>query len=211
MGKHSGRNAFRTSWRSWATSCRDNQFQDAFVRFKELADRKKHVYDEDIEALVDQDIATAHDRIKLVSLSVVAGTRGPQRATMKLEIDGKIVTEEQEGNGPVDATFNAIKALVPHEAVLELYQVHAVTEGTDAQAEVSVRLSAERPQRHLPRRRPGHAGRLGPGLSRRPQQAHEPRRAAPRSTRGRIIRNGFPHARRGPSSAAQAENHPAKS
>jgi 2-isopropylmalate synthase len=72
----------------------------------------------------------------------VAGTRGPQRATMKLDIEGRVVTEEAEGNGPVDATFNCIKALVPHEAVLELYQVHAVTEGTDAQAEVSVRLAA---------------------------------------------------------------------
>src|SRR5207302_7109594 len=81
------------------------------------------------------------DRIKLVSLSVIAGTRGPQRATMKLDIEGKTMIEECEGNGPVDATFNCIKALVPHEAVLELYQVHAVTEGTDAQAEVSVRLS----------------------------------------------------------------------
>lgn len=143
MGKHSGRAAFRNKLEELGYHLSDNQFQDAFERFKELADRKKHVYDEDIEALVDQNIATAHDRIKLVSLSVVAGTRGPQRATMKLQIDDKIVTEEQEGNGPVDATFNAIKALVPHEAVLELYQVHAVTEGTDAQAEVSVRLSAD--------------------------------------------------------------------
>ncbi len=142
MGKHSGRNAFRTRLGEMGYDLSDNQLEDAFVRFKELADRKKHVYDEDIEALVDQNIATAHDRIKLVSLSIVAGTRGPQRATMKLQIDDKIVTEEQEGNGPVDATFNAIKALVPHEAKLELYQVHAVTEGTDAQAEVSVRLSA---------------------------------------------------------------------
>jgi 2-isopropylmalate synthase len=143
MGKHSGRAAFRNKLEELGYHLSDNQFQDAFERFKELADRKKHVYDEDIEALVDQNIATAHDRIKLVSLSVVAGTRGPQRATMKLQIDDKIGTEEQEGNGPVDATFNAIKALVPHEAVLELYQVHAVTEGTDAQAEVSVRLSAD--------------------------------------------------------------------
>jgi 2-isopropylmalate synthase len=142
MGKHSGRNAFQNKLREMGYTLSENQFQDAFVRFKDLADRKKHVYDEDIEALVDQELATAHDRIKLVSLSVVAGTRGPQRATMKLDIEGRRVTEEAEGNGPVDATFNAIKALVPHEAVLELFQVHAVTEGTDAQAEVSVRLSA---------------------------------------------------------------------
>jgi 2-isopropylmalate synthase len=142
MGKHSGRNAFQNKLREMGYDLSDNQFQDAFVRFKDLADRKKHVYDEDIEALVDQNLATARDRIKLVTLSVVAGTRGPQRATMKLDIDGKRVTEEAEGNGPVDAVFNAIKALVPHEAVLELYQVHAVTEGTDAQAEVSVRLAA---------------------------------------------------------------------
>jgi 2-isopropylmalate synthase len=143
MGKHSGRAAFRNKLEELGYSLSDNQFQDAFERFKELADRKKHVYDEDIEALVDQNIATAHDRIRLVSLSIVAGTRGPQRATMKLQVDDKVIVEEQEGNGPVDATFNAIKALVPHEAVLELYQVHAVTEGTDAQAEVSVRLSAD--------------------------------------------------------------------
>jgi 2-isopropylmalate synthase len=88
-------------------------------------------------------MAASHDRIKLMSLTVIAGTRGPQRATMKLDVDGVVKIEEVEGNGPVDAVFNAIKALVPHEAKLELYQVHAVTEGTDAQAEVSVRLSHE--------------------------------------------------------------------
>jgi len=141
MGKHSGRHAFVHKLEELGYQLAGNQLEDAFVRFKALADRKKHVYDEDIEALVDEEIATAQDRIKLVSLSVIAGTRGPQRATMKLDIEGRVVTEEAEGNGPVDATFNAIKALVPHEATLELYQVHAVTEGTDAQAEVSVRLS----------------------------------------------------------------------
>ncbi|HEY8564762.1 MAG TPA: 2-isopropylmalate synthase [Beijerinckiaceae bacterium] len=143
MGKHSGRNAFRTKLEEMGYALSDNQFQDAFERFKTLADRKKNVYDEDIEALVDENLATAHDRIRLVSLSVIAGTRGPQRATMRLDIDGRFVTEEADGNGPVDAVFNAIKALVPHEAVLELYQVHAVTEGTDAQAEVSVRLQSD--------------------------------------------------------------------
>jgi 2-isopropylmalate synthase len=91
--------------------------------------------------LVDEEIATAQDRIKLVSLTVIAGTMGPQSATLTLDMDGNHRTVQATGNGPVDATFNCIKALVPHEAVLELYQVHAVTEGTDAQAEVSVRLA----------------------------------------------------------------------
>jgi 2-isopropylmalate synthase len=142
MGKHSGRHAFVHKLEELGYHLAGNQLEDAFVRFKALADRKKHVYDEDIEALVDEEIATAEDRIKLVSLSVIAGTRGPQRATMKLDVGGNALIEECEGNGPVDATFNCIKAMVPHDAVLELYQVHAVTEGTDAQAEVSVRLSA---------------------------------------------------------------------
>src|SRR6187401_1854569 len=106
MGKHSGRHAFEHKLEELGYKVSDNQFQDAFERFKELADRKKHVYDEDIEALVDQNIAMAHDRIRLVSLSVIAGTRGPQRATMKLAIDDRIVTEEADGNGPVDAVFN---------------------------------------------------------------------------------------------------------
>ena len=121
----------------------DNAFEDAFLRFKSLADVKKHVYDEDIEALVDQEIASAHDRIKVVALTVIAGTGGPQKATITLDVNGKHHTHESTGDGPVDATFKAIKAIVPHEARLPLYQVSAVTEGTDAQAEVSVRLEEE--------------------------------------------------------------------
>ncbi len=141
MGKHSGRAGFIHKLDDLGYKLAGNQLEDAFVRFKALADRKKDIYDEDIEALVDQEIAHSHDRLKLISLTVIAGTHGPQRATMKLDIEGQTRLEEAEGNGPVDATFNCIKALVPHEAKLELYQVHAVTAGTDAQAEVSVRLS----------------------------------------------------------------------
>ncbi len=141
MGKHSGRHAFVHKLEELGYQLSDNQLEDAFVRFKALADRKKQVYDEDIEALVDEEIAHAHDRIKVLTLTVIAGTMGPQSATLTLDIEGKHVTTQSTGNGPVDATFKAIRALVPHEATLELYQVHAVTEGTDAQAEVSVRLS----------------------------------------------------------------------
>ena len=141
MGKHSGRHAFVHKLEELGYKLAANQLEDAFVRFKALADRKKHIYDEDIEALVDEEIAHEHDRITLTSLTVIAGTRGPQSATLELDIDGRQQTVQSTGNGPVDAIFNAIKSLVPHEAVLELYQVHAVTEGTDAQAEVSVRLA----------------------------------------------------------------------
>lgn len=143
MGKHSGRHAFREKLKDLGFQLGDNAVEDIFVRFKNLADRKKHVYDEDIEALVDQEITSAHDRTKVLSLTVIAGTMGPQSATLTLDIDGEHKTTQASGNGPVDATFNAIRQLVPHEARLELYQVHAVTEGTDAQAEVSVRLSEE--------------------------------------------------------------------
>ena len=141
MGKHSGRHAFVHKLEELGYKLADNQLEDAFVRFKALADKKKQIYDEDIEALVDEEIATAHDRTKVLSLTVIAGTMGPQSATLTLDIEGKHITTQTTGNGPVDAIFKAIRELVPHEAKLELYQVHAVTEGTDAQAEVSVRLS----------------------------------------------------------------------
>ncbi|MGB6949801.1 MAG: 2-isopropylmalate synthase, partial [Methyloceanibacter sp.] len=94
MGKHSGRHAFREKLKDLGYELGDNAFEDAFVRFKALADRKKHVYDEDIEALVDQEIASAHDRIKVVALTVIAGTGGPQKATITLDIDGKQHTHE---------------------------------------------------------------------------------------------------------------------
>jgi 2-isopropylmalate synthase len=143
MGKHSGRNAFRSKLKELGYDLGENAFEDAFNRFKALADRKKHVYDEDLEALVDEEIATQQDRMKVIALQVIAGTMGPQSATLTMDIDGTHTTVHATGNGPVDATFNAIVKLVPHQARLALYQVHAVTEGTDAQAEVSVRLEDE--------------------------------------------------------------------
>ncbi len=140
MGKHSGRAAFKNKLGELGYELGDNQLEDAFARFKALADRKKHVYDEDIEALVDENIATAQDRVKVIALTVIAGTMGHQSATLSLDVNGTHKTVQTTGNGPVDAIFNAIHAIMPHDAKLALYQVHAVTEGTDAQAEVSVRL-----------------------------------------------------------------------
>src|ERR1700731_457827 len=107
----------------------DNAANDAFRRFKDLADRKKEVFDEDIVALVDDEVLRAHDRIKFVSLQVIAGSKGPQPAELELDIDGTLHKTKTSGNGPVDATSNAIKEMVPHTARLQLYQVHAVTQG----------------------------------------------------------------------------------
>ncbi len=141
MGKHSGRHAFREKLRELGYVLGDNAFEDAFARFKALADRKKEVFDDDLRALVDDATTSqSNDRIQVKFLRVICGTEAPQSADLILEIDGAEQRRTAQGDGPVDAAFNAIKALVTHEAALKLYQVHAVTDGTDAQATVSVRL-----------------------------------------------------------------------
>jgi 2-isopropylmalate synthase len=143
MGKHSGRHAFREKLKALGYDLGQNALNEAFGRFKDLADKKKHVFDEDIVALVDDALASGADRIQVKTLRVVAGTEGPQEAELTLTVDGVDRSATATGDGPVDAVFNAIQAVAPHEAVLRLFQVHAVTEGTDAQAQVSVRLEEE--------------------------------------------------------------------
>ncbi|MAJ08946.1 MULTISPECIES: 2-isopropylmalate synthase [Ponticaulis] len=143
MGKHSGRHAFRDKLAILGYDLADDALNDAFKRFKDLADRKKHVFDDDIMALVDDQLSAEGERIVFKRLRVVAGSEGPQTAEIDLEIAGEHKWTTARGNGPVDAVFNAIREVIPHEAVLELYQVSAVTQGTDAQAEVSVRLSED--------------------------------------------------------------------
>jgi len=143
MGKHSGRAALRSKLHDLGYDLADNQLGDIFVRFKELADRKKEVYDEDLIALVNAGLDDESDRLQIKALQVICGTDGPQKATLTMLIDGVEKSTEATGDGPVDATFNAVKALFPHAARLQLYQVAAVTEGTDAQATVSVRMEEE--------------------------------------------------------------------
>ena len=141
LGKHSGRHALKAKLEAMGYDLGDNAFQDMFQRFKLLADRKKSIYDEDLAALVEDDSARRQDAIQFVSLHVTAGSRGKQMADLALSVNGAETDALSRGNGPVDAIFNAIRAIVPHDAAtLQLYQVHAVTGGTDAQAEVTVRL-----------------------------------------------------------------------
>ena len=138
----SGRAALRAKLKDLGFELADNQLNDVFVRFKDLADRKKEVYDDDLIALVHQNDA-ADDRLKIMYLRVVCGTEGPQTAELTLEVDGVELKTTAHGDGPVDATFKAVKQLFPISARLQLYQVNAVTEGTDAQATVSVRLEED--------------------------------------------------------------------
>ncbi|MBT6094174.1 MAG: 2-isopropylmalate synthase [Rhodospirillaceae bacterium] len=141
LGKHSGRHAFNEKLSELGYDLGDNARQDAFRRFKDLADLKKDVFDEDIVALVDDEVMHISDRIQLASLEIKCGTvHQPPQAKLELRIDGETKACEATGDGPVDAAFNGIKSLFPHEARLQLYQVNAVTQGTDAQAEVTVRL-----------------------------------------------------------------------
>ena len=144
MGKHSGRAALRAKLGELGYDLGDNQLKDVFVRFKALADRKKEVYDDDLIALLADTAATGEDdHLQIKRLRVVCGTEGPQEAELTMLVAGEEHFVDATGDGPVDAVFNAVKMLYPHGARLDLYQVQAVTEGTDAQATVSVRISKD--------------------------------------------------------------------
>jgi len=144
MGKHSGRAALRSKLKNLGYDLADNQLNDVFVRFKALADRKKEVFDDDLIALMrDASVEHANDKLQVKFLRVICGTEAPQSADLTLTVDGVDHQVTATGDGPVDATFNAVKKVFPHEVDLQLYQVHAVTEGTDAQATVSVRLEED--------------------------------------------------------------------
>jgi 2-isopropylmalate synthase len=140
MGKHSGRHAFKVKLNDLGFDLGDNAIEEAFRRFKDVADKKKEIFDEDLIAIVDEQMMSVDKRIRFVSLQVLCGSTRNPMAELTLEIDGAEKSTKATGDGPVDSIFRAIKELFPHEARLQLFQVHAVTKGTDAQAEVTVRL-----------------------------------------------------------------------
>jgi 2-isopropylmalate synthase len=140
MGKHSGRHAFKKKLEELGYALGENALNDAFIRFKALADKKKEIFDEDLVALVDDEIHKSDHAVRFVSLYVQCGSKIRPTAELELDVDGVRRSAVQTGDGPVDATFKAIRQIFPHEAGLALFQIHAVTEGTDAQAEVTVRL-----------------------------------------------------------------------
>ncbi|MEM6602432.1 MAG: 2-isopropylmalate synthase [Pseudomonadota bacterium] len=143
MGKHSGRHAFSKKCAEMGYQFDDDSLNSLFKKFKNLADQKKHIYDDDIISLIEENNAALQETLTCDELTVICGSEGPQRAILKLTIDGKDHDVTARGHGPVDAIFTAISNLYHHNATLELYQVHAVTEGTDAQAKVTVRLNED--------------------------------------------------------------------
>lgn len=141
LGKLSGRAAFKDRLQEIGYDLSEEMLADAFKKFKELADKKKEILDEDIVALVDDSIVNKKSRFQLVNLEVNSGTKKEAFSSVKIKIDNdEVETNFRSKDGSVDAIFNAINKLIPHNASLELYQVQAVTEGTDAQATVAVRL-----------------------------------------------------------------------
>jgi 2-isopropylmalate synthase len=143
LGKHSGRNAFKTRLSELGIELEsDEALNAAFARFKELADKKHEIFDEDLHALVSEEMVTPeNDHYKLVYSHVCSETGEMPHAQVILNVGGVEQKGEADGGGPVDATFKAIETIVGSGAELLLYSVNAITTGTDAQGEVTTRLS----------------------------------------------------------------------
>jgi 2-isopropylmalate synthase len=144
LGKLSGRAAFKDRLKEIGYELSENLFLDAFEKFKNLADKKKEISDEDLVSLVDDSIVHGKSNYSLISLDMKCGSNKQAEAIVKIKIDsGEVETTFRSKDGPVDAIFSAINQLIPNDATLELYQVQAVTEGTDSQAIVIVRLKQD--------------------------------------------------------------------
>jgi 2-isopropylmalate synthase len=141
LGKHSGRAALKARYDELGVAIEAEQLNDVFERFKVLADKKKDIFDEDLMALLADEMEEGMDeRVKLVSLHAASGTKDAPVAAVELDIEGQVHRATAQGDGPVDAAFKAINSLVEPNGTLLLYSVNAITSGTDAQGEVTVRL-----------------------------------------------------------------------
>jgi 2-isopropylmalate synthase len=140
LGKLSGRHAFKKRVEEMGYNLTEEQLNKAFKRFKELCDQKKYLYDEDIDAIISEEILKLPEKYKFVYLNVVSGNKTVPCATVEIDVEGKLVKEVAIGNGPVDAVFNAIKKIIKTKSKLLSFVISAITMGTDAQGEVTVKL-----------------------------------------------------------------------
>jgi len=141
LGKHSGRHALRSHLKDMGYDLDDAELKIVFTKFKELADKKKHIVDEDLEVIVTEGLLRTSDIFSLTYLHVSSGTTVLPMASVQLDIKGRSVKGAGYGNGPIDAVFNTIAKLTGTESELLRFSVSALTGGTDAQGEVTVRLS----------------------------------------------------------------------
>jgi 2-isopropylmalate synthase len=140
MGKLSGRHAFRQRLEELGYALTDEDVNHAFERFKRLADQKKEIYEEDLEVIVSEELAKMPERVILKSFHVESGTTKTPTATVELEFDGRAHIHTGTGDGPVDAVYRTIAAMLQTKSRLLMFGVNAITGGTDAQGEVSVRV-----------------------------------------------------------------------
>lgn len=141
LGKHSGRNAFRAHLINLGIEfVSEEELNVAFTRFKELADKKHEIYDEDLQALISDTLSYEREQIKLVSMKAISETGERPQAKITLSVNGEEKVAESDGSGPVDATFKAIEKIINSYTHLLVYSVNNVTNGTDSQGEVGVRL-----------------------------------------------------------------------
>ena len=141
LGKHSGRHALRSHLKELGYDLADEELKLVFAKFKDLADKKKNIMDEDLEVLVTEGILRTTDIFCLEYLQVTSGTTVLPMASVKLTVKGRSVQGAGYGNGPIDAAFNAIGKLTQTGSELLRFSVSAITGGTDAQGEVTVRLN----------------------------------------------------------------------
>jgi len=145
LGKHSGRNALRSRLLDLGIELKsEEELNEAFAMFKDLADKKHEIFDEDLQALVtDSSLTAENEKFKLISLKVCSETGEVPEANIVISIDGEEQTGVAKGSGPVDAAYKAIETLVNSATELQLYSVNNITSGTDSLGEVSVRLSRD--------------------------------------------------------------------
>jgi 2-isopropylmalate synthase len=143
LGKHSGRHALRERVRDLGYSLAEGENNVICKRFKDLADRKKEIFDEDIEAIIAEEVLRPAETYKLMSLTIMSGSDVVPTATVRMEIEGKEYHGAELGNGPVDATYNAILKLTGRRPRLLRFEISAITGGTDALGEVTIRLEED--------------------------------------------------------------------
>jgi len=143
LGKHSGRHAFKTRLKELGYVLTDEELNKTFERFKRLADQKKDIFDEDIEALISEDVTKVPEVFSLIDLSIVSGINQKPTATVKIKVGGDIIDRMEQGDGPVDATYKAIATITKTESKLLKFEIKAITGGTDALGEVMVSLEEE--------------------------------------------------------------------